>query len=158
IRHIRLDSDSSRIRFHVEMKNITGYSLEWSMQSVSQYDTSDPNPSNTTRINQDFHTYAPANPDSSYLNRYHVRFGPAENSAASRRDDGMSTLRYVHMAAELWLDSTAGWLAVVDGASRYGMVERFQYDKSLPYPGNASIIFWTNGPQLRLHPDGTASM
>ena len=87
-----------------------------------------------------------------------MRFGPAENRAASIRNDGFFTLRYVHMAAELWLDSTAGWLAVVDGTSRYGMVERFQFDESRAYPGKASIIFWTNGPAVKLSADGMASM
>ena len=44
VRTIRLESDSPRIHFRANMKNITGHNLEWSMQSVSQYDTSDPNP------------------------------------------------------------------------------------------------------------------
>ena len=155
-RTIRLDADSPRIRFHATMKNITGHPVEWSMQSVSQYDTA--NPSAPSQINHDFRTFAPANPASSYLNRYHVRFGPAENSAISIREDGLFALHYVHMAAELWLDSTAGWLAVVDGSSGYGMVERFQFEESRPYPGKASIIFWTNGPELKLSPDGVASL
>jgi hypothetical protein len=158
VRTIRLDSDSPRIRFHAVMKNTSGHSLEWSMQSVSQYNTSDPNPTTASRFNHDFHTFAPAKPASSYLNRYHVRFGPAENPAATVRDDGLFALRYVHMAAELWLDSTAGWLAVVDGSSRYGMVERFQFDQSKAYPGKASIIFWTNGPEVKLSADGVPSM
>jgi len=155
-RTIRLDADSPRIRFHATMKNTTGHTVEWSMQSVSQYDTA--SPAAPTQMNRDFHTFAPANPASSYLNRYHVRFGPAENPAASVREDGLFALRYVHMAAELWLDSTAGWLAVVDGSNRYGMVERFQFEKSQTYPGKASIIFWTNGPEVRLNADGIASM
>ncbi|HEX4488406.1 MAG TPA: hypothetical protein VH088_19160 [Terriglobales bacterium] len=158
IRTIRLDADSPRVRFCATMKNSSGHSLEWSMQSVSQYDTSDANPANASRINQNFRTFAPANPASSYLNRYHVRFGPAENPAASVRDDGLFSLHYVHMAAELWLDSTAGWLAVVDGTSRFGMVERFQFEETRPYPGKASIIFWTNGPELKLDANGTASL
>jgi hypothetical protein len=62
------------------------------------------------------------------------------------------------MAAELWLDSTAGWLAVVDGGSRYAMVERFDYEESKTYPGKASVIFWTNGPELRLGDDGIPSL
>ena len=70
----------------------------------------------------------------------------------------MFTVHYVHMAAELWLDSTDGWLAVVDGSSKYAMVERFQYDESKPYPGKASVIFWTNGPEMRLSNDGIASL
>lgn len=160
VRTIRLEADTPRISFRAHMKNITGHNLEWSMQSVSQYDTGDrsPRPGTSSGINHDFRTFAPANPSSSYLNRYHVRFGPAENRAVSISDDGLFTLRYVHMAAELWLDSTAGWLAVVDGASRYGMVERFQYEESRTYPGKASIIFWTNGPAVKLSADGMASM
>lgn len=161
VRTIRLDSDSPRIRFHVTMKNVTGHNLEWSMQSVSQYDTGDRNPANPagpSRFNHDFRTFALANPASSFLNRYHVRFGPAENPAASIREDGLFTLHYVHMAAELWLDSTAGWLAVVDGSSRYAMVERFQFEESRTYPGKASVIFWTNGPEMRLSHDGVPSV
>jgi hypothetical protein len=176
VRTIRLDADSPRIHFHASMKNVTGHTLEWSMQSVSQYATgvpssSDPSlpkpgssdpgsasPAGSARFNHDFWTFTPANPSSSYLNRYHVRFGPAENSAVSVRDDGLFAVHYVHMAAELWLDSTAGWLAVVDGGSRFAMVERFQYDESKMYPGKASVIFWTNGPELRLNRDGIPSV
>jgi hypothetical protein len=156
LRTIRLDADSPRIRFHATMKNTSGHAVEWSMQSVSQYNTADPG--DLSRINHDFRTFTPANPASSYLNRYHVRFGPAENAAASIREDGLFALRYVHMAAELWLDSTAGWLAVVDGSSRYGMVERFHFEPTQTYPGKASIIFWTNGPEVKLNADGMASM
>ena len=74
------------------------------------------------------------------------------------RDDDLFAVHYAHMAAELWLDSTEGWLAVVDGTSKYAMVERFQYDKSKPYPGKASVIFWTNGPEVRLNNDGVPSL
>jgi hypothetical protein len=161
-RTIRLDADSPRIRFHATMKNATGHPVEWSMQSVSQYDTSGANsPSSAdsqSRFNRDFWTFTPANKSSTYLNRYHVRFGPAENPAASVREDGFFTVHYVHMAAELWLDSTEGWLAVVDGKSHYAMVERFQYEESKSYPGKASVIFWTNGPEVRLGDDGTPSL
>jgi hypothetical protein len=166
LRTIRLDADTPRIHFHASMKNVTGHTLEWSMQSVSQYDTGEPSspspgspsPGTSARFNHDFWTFTPANRSSSYLNRYHVRFGPAENSAVSVRDDGLFTVHYVHMAAELWLDSTEGWLAVVDGGSRYAMVERFQYEDNKPYPGKASVIFWTNGPELRLNSEGMPSL
>ncbi len=62
------------------------------------------------------------------------------------------------MAAELWVDSTEGWLAVVDGTSGYAMIERFQYEENKSYPGKASVIFWTNGPELRLNSDGIVSL
>jgi len=155
-RMIRLDADSPHIQFRALMKNVSGHTVNWSMQSVSQYNTSDPNA--PTGFNQNFWTFTPANPASSYLNRYHVRFGPAQNSAVGVRDDGLFTVHYVHMAAELWLDSTDGWLAVVDGNSRYAMVERFDYQEAKSYPGKASVIFWTNGPEMRLSKDGIPSM
>jgi hypothetical protein len=155
-RTISIDADSARIRFHATMKNISGHVVEWSMQSVSQYNTADS--SAPAGFNHNFWTFTPANPNSSYLNRYHVRFGPAENPAASVREDSLFTVHYVHLAAELWLDSTDGWLAVVDGNSKYAMVERFDYDASKPYPGKASVIFWTNGPEMRLSKDGTPSI
>lgn len=151
-RTIRLDADSPRVRFHATMKNVTGHSLEWSMQSVSQYDTSEA--AMQSRINSNFWAFTAANSSSSYLNRYHVRYGPAQNSAVSVRDDGLFALHYVHMAAELWLDSPKGWLAVVDGSSRYAMVERFRFEESQPYPGKASVIFWTNGSGFELNADG----
>lgn len=160
-RRISIDSDSPRIRFHASMKNITGHPLEWSMQSVSQYDTSNHSAAKAdggSPMNRNFWTFTPANPGSSYLNRYHVRFGPAENRAVEVRDDGLFTVHYVHQAAELWLDSTEGWLAVVDGSSSYAMVERFQYESTRPYPGKASVIFWTNGPEARLKDDGEIAL
>jgi hypothetical protein len=67
-------------------------------------------------------------------------------------------IHYAHLAAELWVDTTDGWLAVVDGTGRYAMVERFQYDEHKAYPGKASVIFWTNGPELRLNDAGVASV
>lgn len=157
-RTILLDSDSPRIQFHANMKNITGHMVEWSMQSVSQYDTSDRTAPEQTRVNHDFWTFTPANPSSSYLNRYHVRFGPAENPSASVRDDGLFVVHYMHLAAELWLDSQDGWLAVVDGSTRYAMVERFEYEAARPYPGKASVIFWTNGAEMRVNSDGVPSL
>jgi hypothetical protein len=155
-RTIQLNSDSSCIRFNASMKNITGHTVEWSMQSVSQYDTTDL--SSSSRFNHNFWTFTPVSPSSAYLNSYHVRYGQAENPAVSVRDDGFFTVHYVHMAAELWLDSTAGWVAVVDGNSRYAMVERFEYQENKSYPGKASVIFWTNGSEMRLGADGIPTL
>jgi hypothetical protein len=156
LRTIAVEQDSPRIDFHSVMKNVSGHTIEWSMQSVSQYDTADP--STPSRFNHDFWTFTPANLSSGYLNRYHVRFGPAENQAVSVRDDGLFALHYAHLAAELWLDSTEGWLAVVDKTTQYAMVERFRYEEARPYPGKASVIFWTNGHQVKMNADGEPAL
>ena len=155
-RTMRLHPDSPYIAFRASMKNVSGHTVEWSMQSVSQYDTGDT--TDPAHGNRKIWGFTPSNPSSEYLNRYHVRTGPAENPSATVRDDGLFSLHYSHLAAEFWVDSTDGWLAVVDGSSRYAMVERSQYEKGKPYPGNASVIFWTNGPELKLSSDGVASV
>jgi hypothetical protein len=155
-RTIHISGDSPRIQFRASMKNASGHTVNWSMQSVSQYNTADP--SSRAGFNHNFWTFTPANPASGYLNRYHVRFGPAQNPAVKVRDDGLFAVHYVHMAAELWLDSTQGWLAVVDGNSHYAMVERFEYEAAKQYPGKASVIFWTNGPEMKLSDDGIPAM
>ncbi len=156
VRTIRLEPDSPHIAFRASMKNVSGHTLEWSMQSVSQYDSG--NPADPSQRNREIWGFTSANPSSGYLNRYHVRTGPAENPSAMIREDGLFSLHYSHLAAEFWIDSTDGWLAVVDGSSRYAMVERFQYEQQRTYPGKASVIFWTNGPQLRFDSDGNASV
>jgi len=38
------------------------------------------------------------------------------------------------------------------------MVERFQYEEHKPYPGKASVIFWSNGPEIRLSAEGVPSL
>lgn len=155
-RGIRLDQNSPRIAFLASMKNVSGHPIEWSMQSVSQYDTADSN--DALHPNRDFWGFTAANRSSGYLNRYHVRFGPAENPSAKVRNDDLFSVLYAPLAAEFWVDTTEGWLAVVDGSTRYAMVERFQYQDHKNYPGNASVIFWTNGPHLKLNSDGVASV
>jgi len=154
-RTVTLGADSSRIGFHALITNATGHPIEWSVQSVSQYDTADAK--DPTHHNQNIWGFTSTNPESSYLNRYHVRFGPAENAAAKVRENGLFAVHYMPLAAELWIDSIDGWLAVVDGATQYAMVERFRYDHTRPYPGKASVIFWTNGPELHQNPDGTTT-
>jgi len=154
-RVIRLEPDSPHIAFLATMKNISGHTLEWSMQSVSQYDTGD---GSSSHRNPDIWGFTPANPSSGYLNRYHVRTGPAENPSANVRDDGIFSLHYSHVASEFWIDSPGDWVAVVDGGNRYAMVERFQYEEHKNYPGKASVIFWTNGSNLRFNEEGEASI
>lgn len=154
-RTVRLDADSTTIKFHAVVKNASGHPIEWAVQSVSQYDTADAR--DRARHNKNFWGFTKTSPSSSYLNQYHVKFGPAENTAAQVRSNGLFALRYKPLAAELWIDSKDGWLAVVDSDTRYAMVERFHYDETKPYPGKASVIFWTNGAELHQHPDGTTT-
>jgi hypothetical protein len=150
-RDIAIASDSPGISFHAEMKNSTGHPIRWSVQSVTQYDTADPH--DPARYNRDFWAFAPINPRSAYINGFLVRAGLADDPSFSVMD-GLFTLHWLYLENEVWLDSDAGWIAVVDDAANYGMVERFQYFSSAEYPGKASVIFYKNGAALELDANG----
>ena len=141
-REIAIDRDTPEIRFSAIMKNVTGYPLRWSVQSVTQYDAADPK--NPADYNHDFWGFTPAHPRSEYLNGYHVRTGQASNSAYAIRDD-LFTLHFGDQGGEVWIDSPGGWIAVADGATGYAMVERFHYERTAEYPGKGTVIFYTTG-------------
>lgn len=155
-RQIGIDANLPRITFHAVMKNVTGHPIEWSIQSVSQYDTSDPQ--DRTRYNHRFWAFTPVNPQSAYLRSYHVDSGPADHRSYAVRDEKLFTLHWSYLEGEVWVDSPVGWIAVADGLSQYAMVERFAYQESAHYPGKASVIFYINGPQLGLDSDGMPKM
>lgn len=148
-RDITIAADSPMISFHAVMKNISGYPREWSEQSVSQYNTADPR--NSSQPNPDFWAFTPANPHSAYLNSYHVHAGSASSSGYSVRE-GLFTLHTIETGGEVWIDSPGEWLAVVDNATKYAMVERFRYHPNREYPGKATVIFYTTGNPSRRPP------
>jgi uncharacterized protein DUF4380 len=150
-REINIGSDSPAISFHAEMKNSTAHPIRWSVQSVTQYDIADPN--DPARYNHDFWAFAPINPQSAFINGYAVQAGLADDPSFSVTD-GLFTLHWLYLENEVWLDSDAGWIAIVDDAARYGMVERFQHVPGAEYPGKASVIFYKNGAALELDENG----
>jgi len=102
------------------MKNDSEHVIRWSMQSVTQYDTADSlDPAN---YNRDFWAFALVNPKSAYSDGYRVRNGLADDPSYAVQD-GMFTLHWLYLENEVWLDSEAGWIAVVDDSTRYGMIE-----------------------------------
>jgi hypothetical protein len=154
-REISIGSESPEISFHVTMKNIASHPIRWSAQSVTQYDTTDPRDSRSS--NHEFWAFTPANPHSSYLEGYHVRSGLANDPSYSVRN-GMFSLCWLYLQGEVWIDSPGGWLAVVDGATRFAMIERFEYQLGAEYPGHASVIFYKNGPAVAVDAKGAPVM
>jgi len=154
-REISIGSDSPEVLFHAIAKNITGHSITWSVQSVSQYDLADAQ--DPKRYNHDFWAFTPLNPNSAYLNGYHVYDGLATDPSFKPRG-GLFRLNWKYLENEVWLDSTAGWIAIVDGATHYAMIEKTKYFSGASYPGKATVIFYKNGPSLRLSDDGMPHM
>ncbi len=151
-RIITVAADSPAISFHAVMTNVSGHPITWSVQSVSQYDTADHR--NPGQYNHNFWAFTPANPHSVYLERYHVRSGASDHPSFSVRKDGLFQLHWMYLDAEVWLDSVAPWVAVIDGETQYAMIETTEHDAQRPYPGKATHIFYLNGPQLRLNDQG----
>ena len=150
-REISIGSDSPQISFHAITKNFTGHSITWSVQSVSQYNLADAK--DAKKYNHDFWVITPLNPNSSYLLGYHARDGLANDPAYGVKD-GQFRLNWKYLESEVWLDTTAGWVAVIDGATQYAMVEKSKYLAGADYPSKASLIVYKNGPMLEMNEKG----
>jgi hypothetical protein len=150
-REISIGSDSPEISFHAITKNFTGHSIDWSVQSVSQYNLADAH--DPSQYNHNFWAITPLNPHSAYLLGYHPRDGMANDPAYSVKD-GLFRINWKYLESEVWLDSTAGWLAIVDGATQYAMVERNKIVAGGDYPSKATTIFYKNGPGIELDKKG----
>jgi hypothetical protein len=150
-REITLQDESPEIQFHAVMKNIKDQPIQWSMQSVTQYDTKDPQRQGD--YNRDFWAFTPANPNSTYLERFHVRSGLADDPSF-RISDGLFSLHWLPLENEVWLDSAAGWLFVVDASTEFGLVEHFHYSSGGEYPGKATVIFYKSGSGIRMNDAG----
>ena len=74
-REITLGAEPPEIKFHSVMKNSSPRQIAWSMQTVTQYDTSDTN--QPEGYNREFWAFAPVNPQSAYPDGFHVRAGMA---------------------------------------------------------------------------------
>lgn len=150
-REISLGSDSPEISFHAVMKNALARPIEWSMQSVTQYDTADAH--HPADYNHNFWAFTPVNPKSAYLDGFHVRSGLADDPSFAV-SGGLFRLHWLYLQNEVWIDSPGDWIAVVDHGSGYAMVERFRYQPSADYPGKASVIFYKNGPAVEMNERG----
>ncbi len=154
-REISLATDTPKISFHATMKNASGHPIRWSMQSVTQYDTADAH--DRTQHNRNFWAFTQIDPATSYFGGYQVRSGLADDPSFAVSDD-LFKLHWMYLENEVWLDSTGGWVAVVDGDSQFGMVERFHYTKGAEYPGKASVIFYKNGPGVEFDDSGKPAL
>jgi hypothetical protein len=150
-RDIAINSDSPEISFHSVMKNISAHDIRWSVQSVTQYDTADPQ--DPKDFNRDFWAFTPVHPQSAYLDGFHVRSGLADDPSFTVKNN-LFTLHWLYLQNEVWLDSPAGWLAVLDAHTGFAMVERFTFQNHAKYPGKATVIFYKNGPSVEMNKDG----
>lgn len=150
-REISIAGDSPEIHFHAMMKDVSKQPIDWSMQSVTQYDTaSSQTPGD---YNHDFWAFTPASAHSKYLDGFHVRAGLADDPSFAVKD-GLFTLHWLDLQNEVWVDSPGDWVAVMDRATKFAMIEKFKFHAGADYPGKASVIFYKNGPSVGLDAKG----
>ena len=143
-RTVNLFAGGTRVRLDCAMKNISRRPVRWAIWEVTQLDTADA--ADPTRFNDDFWVYCPLNPRSLHPQGFAKMFGQANHpSFQADRASGTFTVKYDHRVGKVGLDSSAGWLAAVNGKSDSCFVGGFDFVPGATYPDNASVEFWLNG-------------
>jgi hypothetical protein len=97
-------------------------------------------------INPKLRAYIPINPSSHFSGGYSVLYGSAHNSQFEPDlGAGMMRVHYERKVGKIGLDSSAGWVATVDGTSGHVFVQGFSFEPGREYPDGSSVEYWTNG-------------
>ena len=90
--------------------------------------------------------WCPLHPQSQFPRGYTVLFGAPDNSSFQPDPArGLMRVQYQYKVGKIGLDSPAGWVATVDGASGAVLVHRFVFEPKKDYPDGSSVEFWLNG-------------
>lgn len=142
-RVIRPIPDRSGVRFEATMTNVDTKPRRWGIWAHTQLDAVD---SQSSGYNGRMRAYCAINPRSKYPRGYHVIFGEEDNpSFRSDRERGLVCVDYRYQVGKIGVDSSAGWVATVDGTCGAVFVQRFTYEPDREYPDGASVEFWHNG-------------
>jgi hypothetical protein len=142
-RVIRIFEGSTRVSFEASMKNIDTRPRRWGIWAHTQLDAANADGSS---FNSRMCAWCPLNPQSRFPQGYSVIFGAPDNPSF-QLDPARGLLRvpYQYQVGKVGLDSPAGWVATVDGASGRVFVQRFVFEPERAYPDGASVEFWHNG-------------
>ncbi len=142
-RLLTIFDDTTHISIDASMKNIDTQNRRWGIWAVTQFDTANKKDSG---YNKNFWAFCPLNPKSKFENGYKVMFGPEDNPTFQPdKQQQMMKVRFQYQVGKIGLDSSAGWIATVDGTAGYVFVHQFNFKPDMPYPDNSSVEFWSNG-------------
>jgi hypothetical protein len=145
---IRLFEGSTRVSFEATMKNIDTKPRRWGIWAHTQLDAAGANGSGPNLL---MRAWCPLNPESRFPKGYRVIFGAEDNpSFQPDRARRLMRVQYQYRVGKIGLDSHAGWVATVDGASGAVFVQRFTFESNREYPDGSSVEFWLNG-RGRIH-------
>lgn len=136
---------STEIRVEHRMRNISRRPVRWGIWELVQHDVT--HPQDPSRPHPDVWAYVPLNPKSIHAKGFFYLYGQANHpSFQPDEQSGFMRINYLYKVGKIGLDSSAGWLAVVDGSSDHTFINTFTYDPDRPYPDHSSVEFWINGP------------
>ena len=136
---------TTRIQVDQVMRNISERRIRWGIWHLIQNDASDPH--DPSKPNPDLYVYIPINPHSMFQRGFYNPYGDVRNPSYQAIDNGhMLRIHYAYRVGKVAADSNAGWYAVENGQKDISLVESFKYFPNRPYPDNASVESWNNGP------------
>ena len=142
-RVIRLFDGSSHVHVDATMTNADRRPRRWGIWSVMQHDASN---RSGPGYNKNLRVWCPISPKSVLPGGYKVMFGDADNP--SFQPDQQRRLMQVHYqrrVGKIGMDCSAGWMATVNGAAGYALVQRFPCFPEKKYPDGASVEIWLHG-------------
>lgn len=142
-RRIRIFPGSTRVQVTATMTNVDTQPRRWGIWAHTQLDGGRPG---AAGHNAQMQAWCPLNPQSQFAKGYQVIFGAEDNpSFQADRERGLLHVQYRYQVGKIGVDSAAGWVATVDGASGAVFVQRFRFEPGREYPDGASVEFWLNG-------------
>jgi hypothetical protein len=142
-RSFKIFEDSTRVKVAATMKNIDTKPRRWGIWAVTQFDTSN---RDREGYNPNYRVYCPINPNSMFYRGYNVMLGLTSHlSYKPDYEKGMMRVKYEHRVGKIGMDSSAGWVATLDGTEGCVFVHRFTYEPGMEYPDDASVEVWMNG-------------
>lgn len=125
------------------MTNIDDKPRRWGIWAHTQLDAGLPGGDDYNRL---MRAWCPINPRSRFKDGYQVIFGEKDNpSFKADAKRGLLKVNYRYQVGKIGLDSSAGWVATVDGRQGDVFVQRFKYEPDKAYPEDSSVEFWHNG-------------
>jgi hypothetical protein len=136
---------TTRVKVEQVMRNISRRQIRWGIWHLVQNDAADA--ADASKPNPELYMYVPINPHSAYPNGYTHIYGDARHPSDEVIDGGrLLRIHYLYRVGKVGVDSSAGWMAVVNGQKNIGLVENFDWFGDREYPDRASVEEWNDGP------------
>lgn len=140
-RRVSMEVGSTHVRVEEIFKNVSGRAIEWSIWDVTQVPGS---LAPDERFSEDARIYFPLNPDSRFAGGYRSLID-RQTSQWRTLDGNLLEVAYNHELGKIGADSTAGWIAYVDGRHQWAFVKRFTVEPTATYPdGGCTVEVFTS--------------